>query len=631
MGHCIRCGAVGVKDTFYGKGKQYCSGLCSRGGASTTTTTTLQQNQAPLYKIVTVPFTKIQNSLCNSGDSLTNQLVTVAMPVPISSPAANSKPSTSVAASKEQPITAAITSKQLNNGRVIFRTQQGKSLINNRLAAQLVSAASSSGATLATPLLLSPSAGGGSGKTTVPAGATVAQLVQIDPSTGQNKQNFKVNLNKITHALTAQQQQQQQQQQQIQLTTGQNLKVCTTSSVPLGAKVITPRRTKRSSSSSDSTPNTGGKAKKHKTSNTTSDSQVSAAKTTAQFIQVGNKTSSSSSTTTTTGINPAIIQLSSPIAQANHHHQLIRTSTLTTSPSATAATSVGLPTRTSQNNNILISQLMRKSQPTAAVATAANLQSYQTALANSNAVLVQINNSATGAGSGTSGAQTKLASVSLQATPAQLQQLFQQQHKLSTQQLLTANSVRSLLGPGVKVNNETNTHGNSIDALVSGNAAVKSPLKLPGLATPTPAPILEPKLTILEQIKLLDEAVHSSNRTTPTQINGTKDQSAYPPGWAFILEKHGHERCAPVSTFANTPLATVLPHLINRDSIYFEIRHTSNGEGSGGTTTPTTPTGTPLTNHKSKSTKRNCELATDPLKGDGVHFWFVKIIAAFGK
>ncbi|RWS02153.1 Polycomb protein Sfmbt-like protein [Dinothrombium tinctorium] len=44
---CIRCGNVGVKDTFYGKGKQYCSGNCVRGLPPQTS------RQAPLFKMST--------------------------------------------------------------------------------------------------------------------------------------------------------------------------------------------------------------------------------------------------------------------------------------------------------------------------------------------------------------------------------------------------------------------------------------------------------------------------------------------------------------------------------------------------------------------------------------------------
>ena len=51
MGVCIRCGNVGVKDTFYGKGKQYCSANCVRGLPP-------QPPQTPLFKIVTLPTNK---------------------------------------------------------------------------------------------------------------------------------------------------------------------------------------------------------------------------------------------------------------------------------------------------------------------------------------------------------------------------------------------------------------------------------------------------------------------------------------------------------------------------------------------------------------------------------------------
>ncbi|XP_054163633.1 MBT domain-containing protein 1-like [Oppia nitens] len=51
MGVCIRCGNVGVKDTFYGKGKQYCSASCVRGLPP-------QPQQTPLFKIVTLPSNK---------------------------------------------------------------------------------------------------------------------------------------------------------------------------------------------------------------------------------------------------------------------------------------------------------------------------------------------------------------------------------------------------------------------------------------------------------------------------------------------------------------------------------------------------------------------------------------------
>lgn len=51
MGVCIRCGNVGVKDTFYGKGKQFCSANCVRGLPP-------QPPQTPLFKIVTLPATK---------------------------------------------------------------------------------------------------------------------------------------------------------------------------------------------------------------------------------------------------------------------------------------------------------------------------------------------------------------------------------------------------------------------------------------------------------------------------------------------------------------------------------------------------------------------------------------------
>ncbi|RWS27782.1 polycomb protein Sfmbt-like isoform X2 [Leptotrombidium deliense] len=42
---CIRCGNVGVKDTFYGKGKQYCSGNCVRGLPP------ISSRPAPLFKL----------------------------------------------------------------------------------------------------------------------------------------------------------------------------------------------------------------------------------------------------------------------------------------------------------------------------------------------------------------------------------------------------------------------------------------------------------------------------------------------------------------------------------------------------------------------------------------------------
>lgn len=51
MGVCIRCGNVGVKDTFYGKGKQFCSANCVRGLPP-------QPPQTPLFKIVTLPHNK---------------------------------------------------------------------------------------------------------------------------------------------------------------------------------------------------------------------------------------------------------------------------------------------------------------------------------------------------------------------------------------------------------------------------------------------------------------------------------------------------------------------------------------------------------------------------------------------
>ena len=48
MGVCIRCANVGVKDTFYGKGKQFCSANCVRGLPP-------HNAQTPLFKIVTLP------------------------------------------------------------------------------------------------------------------------------------------------------------------------------------------------------------------------------------------------------------------------------------------------------------------------------------------------------------------------------------------------------------------------------------------------------------------------------------------------------------------------------------------------------------------------------------------------
>uniref|UniRef100_T1KMI6 FCS-type domain-containing protein n=1 Tax=Tetranychus urticae TaxID=32264 RepID=T1KMI6_TETUR len=58
MATCLRCGNVGVKDTFYGKGKQYCSANCVRGlipGASTS-------RFVPLFKIPPVTLANVASS-----------------------------------------------------------------------------------------------------------------------------------------------------------------------------------------------------------------------------------------------------------------------------------------------------------------------------------------------------------------------------------------------------------------------------------------------------------------------------------------------------------------------------------------------------------------------------------------
>ena len=57
MGVCIRCGNIGVKDTFYGKGKQFCSANCVRGLPPGGTS-------APVFKIMTI-----------TGDSKTPKIV----------------------------------------------------------------------------------------------------------------------------------------------------------------------------------------------------------------------------------------------------------------------------------------------------------------------------------------------------------------------------------------------------------------------------------------------------------------------------------------------------------------------------------------------------------------------------
>ena len=73
MGVCLRCQNVGVKDTFYGKGKQYCSANCVRGLPP-------QPPQTPLFKIVTLPATKPKIISKTNVNVTPNQVLT---PAPI--------------------------------------------------------------------------------------------------------------------------------------------------------------------------------------------------------------------------------------------------------------------------------------------------------------------------------------------------------------------------------------------------------------------------------------------------------------------------------------------------------------------------------------------------------------------
>lgn len=67
---CLRCGNIGVKDTFYGKGKQYCSANCVRGLPPAQSS----NKTGPLFKIVPLKPNRTTPKSSNSNSVVTCKL-----------------------------------------------------------------------------------------------------------------------------------------------------------------------------------------------------------------------------------------------------------------------------------------------------------------------------------------------------------------------------------------------------------------------------------------------------------------------------------------------------------------------------------------------------------------------------